>query len=492
MRKLDGETFGKLLVISTFRKVTQDQQGYRTTCRCLCNCGAVTEVEAYSLTSGRTTSCGCARRKTKDPNITGKKFKAEYVSWQKMKYRCYAKDNRDYTSYGRRGITVCDRWMGEYGFENFILDMGSKPDESYSIDRIDNDGNYCPENCRWATPKEQANNRRNSSRIMYKGEELTIEECANKLGIKVPTLRSRLATLGDKLVSDVLIKGLLRKPSRNSDDIMLTVGDETKSIADWSTSIGIGVAVLLDRYDAGWTHEKIVNTPVLKREPAGSTKNIIVTYNGYTKTLGEWTTYLGLDYSIVRRRYLNGLPLDKVFSNEKLQSGRNNLRGENRHIGERFGKLIVTGITSKKCGKGNKTYAVCNCDCGTTGKEILMTNLVTGKQKACGCQKGIRVDTNSEVPSDKKYSVKGIVGKRFDRLVVQEVIRTRTDKGNYVYRLRCKCDCGNETTINHSHIGVVKSCGCFRREHLKSVRVEGQAWINRTPKEKRTRVQISS
>ena len=482
MRKLDGEVFGKLTVVSTFKKVTQDQQGYRIMCRCLCACGSVAEIDAYSVTSGRTVSCGCVRRKTRDPNITGKKFKAEYVSWQKMKQRCYAKDDGDYTSYGRRGIKVCDRWMGEYGFENFILDMGSKPDDSYSIDRIDNDGNYTPENCRWATPKEQANNRRNNSRIMYKGEELTIEECANRLGIKVSTLRSRLATLGDKTINDVLVKGLLRKPSRKSDTILLTVGEETKSIAEWSVVVDIGVAVLLDRYDAGWDHHKIIATPITKREPAGSVKNIMVTHNGDTKTLGDWAKFLGKDYNTIRSRYLSGMPIDKVLSTEKFNSGRNNLRGENSHVGERFGKLVVTGVIEKKCGKGDRTYAVCNCDCGVKDKEILMTNLVTGRQKACGCSRGERVDPNAEDPSNKKYSIKGIVGKRFDRLVVQEVIRTRTEKGNYVYKLRCKCDCGNETTINHSHIGRVKSCGCFRKEHLKSVRVEGQAWINRKPK----------
>lgn len=116
---------------------------------------------------------------------------ALYHCWASMKNRCYNKnDTRNYEWYGKRGIRVCDRWLGKNGFWNFVEDMGPRP-LGFSIDRIDTDGDYCPENCRWASPKEQALNRRNSIRIYYDGEELTIEEVARRSNKCYETIRRK-------------------------------------------------------------------------------------------------------------------------------------------------------------------------------------------------------------------------------------------------------------------------------------------------------------
>ena len=112
-----------------------------------------------------------------------------YRCWASMKNRCYNKnDTKNYQWYGGRGIRICDRWVNENGFWNFVQDMGSRPD-GYSIDRIDVNGDYCPENCRWASPKEQAYNRKNCIKIFIKGKKYTTEEAAKILKIHPETLR---------------------------------------------------------------------------------------------------------------------------------------------------------------------------------------------------------------------------------------------------------------------------------------------------------------
>lgn len=116
-------------------------------------------------------------------------YPSEYSSWENMKQRCNNPKSKGYHNYGGRGIELCDRWDK---FKNFIKDMGPKPGKQYSIERINNNLGYYPENCRWATPKEQARNMRTTSKVNYLGKYYTVAELAEVFNLNRSTLRRRI------------------------------------------------------------------------------------------------------------------------------------------------------------------------------------------------------------------------------------------------------------------------------------------------------------
>lgn len=158
---------------------------------CLCECGTTTTVVEYSL-RGRTTSCGCYQRSLngKIHWRHGRINTSEYRSWSHMINRCCNPRDIGYQDYGARGITVCESW--KISFAQFFKDVGPKPSPKHSIDRIDNMRGYEPGNVRWATATEQARNRRSNHRLTIDGVTLTAVEWAERIGVSMDVIHSRL------------------------------------------------------------------------------------------------------------------------------------------------------------------------------------------------------------------------------------------------------------------------------------------------------------
>jgi len=192
MIQLHGQRFGKLVVVEEGpRGNGVSRQSRRWWC--VCDCDHKRCLVAQSdLRVGKQVSCGCHRnQKARDKATHGMSGTEEYTTWILIKRRCYNPSDADYKDYGGRGIVVCDRWLHDFGA--FYKDMGSRPSRNHSIDRRNTNGNYDPDNCRWATPTEQARNKRTSVRHSYNGQSLTIAEWSEVTGIPYSILRSRIS-----------------------------------------------------------------------------------------------------------------------------------------------------------------------------------------------------------------------------------------------------------------------------------------------------------
>lgn len=181
---LSGQTFGRLTV---FDRCSQNPSYWW----CQCSCGsAAKRIYRSSLTRGLTRSCGCLWRETvPGANATHRKTKTSiYRLWSMMLDRCRNPQNKRYARYGGRGITVCELW---YNFENFYDDMGERP-VGKTLNRINNDGPYSPDNCEWASLKTQARNKSTNKLLTHEGKTQSLAAWAEELGIKRQTLSTRL------------------------------------------------------------------------------------------------------------------------------------------------------------------------------------------------------------------------------------------------------------------------------------------------------------
>ncbi len=191
-----GRRYGRLVVLSPAPRM-----GKSNAWLCQCDCGNQIAVRTGGLRPGNppgsTFGCGCAKREGgKHLRTHGARYTTEYNSWKGIHDRCETPANKMYYLYGARGIRMCERWKD---FSNFLADMGHKPSPKHSIDRIDVNGNYEPGNCRWATPVEQQNNKRNTVYATIGTERLPLKEIAKRYAVSYGNLYQRFRTRGQPI-----------------------------------------------------------------------------------------------------------------------------------------------------------------------------------------------------------------------------------------------------------------------------------------------------
>lgn len=187
LNDLTGKRFGRLTVLG--RAEANGRKG--TYWLCLCDCGKTCSVLSGALVTGHTTSCCCyAKEVSSRAKTHGLCHTKEHAVWKAMRQRCNDKNAENYYRYGGRGIKICSEWNNFTNFYQWCKESGFK--DGLTIDRIDNNGDYCPENCRWVDKIAQGNNKCNNRKVMYKGELLSLMQIERLTGIDHRTIGNRL------------------------------------------------------------------------------------------------------------------------------------------------------------------------------------------------------------------------------------------------------------------------------------------------------------
>lgn len=244
-----GVRFGRLVIVG-FEQAPSPYRGWRWVCRC--NCGKITTVVAADVKSGKTRSCGCLhdecikQRATKFQHLVHE-HKRLYSIYNGIKKRCYNPNENRYKDYGGRGIVMGNEWLNPTnGFDNFVeWSLNNGYTEEMTIERIDVNGDYRPENCKWITSKEQAFNKRDTRWVDYKGEHVQLIVLCERLGVTYDTVHDRIYKRGWS------VEEAIEKPSNRTDSLMSKCRER-----------GINYGTVRDRITKlGWSEERALNTP---------------------------------------------------------------------------------------------------------------------------------------------------------------------------------------------------------------------------------------
>lgn len=248
---LIGEKFGMLTVVSRHSTASNGDVLWL----CKCECGGETVTRRNSLKNGQSKSCGCLKISLlKQSKTHGLSRDPMYRVWASMIQRCKNPKSSHFSSYGGRGITVCDRWLE---FDNFFKDMGNRPSHEYSIDRIDNDSGYHPDNCRWSLRDEQMANMRSNKIINTSDGPLPIFKASKAKGIPSYIVRNRLRASWKE--EEALDRPIHRR-------IIATPKGDMR-LSEAARAYGLSKHILHLRLSRGWSTERALSTPVRKKSP---------------------------------------------------------------------------------------------------------------------------------------------------------------------------------------------------------------------------------
>lgn len=275
---LIGKKFGRLTVESYSHKEKKDNSaGFLHYYNCICECGNKYLAERNSLKYGNTKSCGCIHKeqlikRNKDAaKLCGDsiKYKRLHNIYSAMIDRCYSKNNKKYNNYGGRGIVVCGEWLNDWNcFKNWALINGYS--DELTIDRINVDENYEPNNCRWATNKEQANNKTNNKYLEYNGEVKTLSEWCDELNLPYHTIKARLNKLGMTVEEAFNTPKQWKEYSygegveKIGNKLYLTYNNKTLTVNEWVKELNLDCSheLIPVRARKGWPAKKILETPI--------------------------------------------------------------------------------------------------------------------------------------------------------------------------------------------------------------------------------------
>jgi predicted DNA-binding protein (UPF0251 family) len=222
-----------------------------------------------------------------------------YEIWKHMLRRCRNPNSSNYSIYGGRGINVCKRWQT---FENFFSDMGECP-PGHSIERVDNERGYSPENCCWIPIKKQAANRRGNIYLKVNGERVCVAEAARRMGIHHQTLRDRMKGLTAREIDDPV----------TGNAVLLTFNGETMNRTEWAERLGLSRQALLRRLKLGWSLERALTSPP---RVAKQWKRTFLTIDGKPVRLAEVARRYGISYGTVQWRMNAGWSIERILERQ--------------------------------------------------------------------------------------------------------------------------------------------------------------------------------
>lgn len=293
-----GQVYGDWTVIG---EANRELKSARFPCRC--KCGNTSLVRPGNLASGASRRCfACSMR------ARNKSYTPEYGIWAGIIQRCCNPNSTAYANYGGRGIRVCERWMK---FDAFQDDMGQRPSSEHSIDRIDVNGNYCPENCRWATSEEQCNNKRDTLRITINGETRSATQWANKTGIHPNSVYARIRR-GQK-PEDAVTNPV-------SESTLLEYRGELLTFRQISDKYGVSEITVRRRVKSGMPIDLAIETPSASNHSGRPIK--LFEHNGESLSIKDWAKKTSINPITLRRRMQEGLSLKEAIEKPVRQKSR--------------------------------------------------------------------------------------------------------------------------------------------------------------------------